>query len=118
MEAKVYENIGDNVGDSVRGLLLEKMRENPGTNIKDMKWLRDLKSFFDEKTKELQWNAEYIAISLGFDRTPQADLVRVSQMTRQHFVMMKRDMDKKKQMDIARQKQKHNQKHNQSKDER
>lgn len=66
-----------------------------------MKPLEQLKEFFDGKTKEIQWNAEYIAISLGFDRTPQADLVRVSQMTRQHFVMMKRDMDKKQKITKA-----------------
>ena len=97
--------VRSNVADLVKGVLLQEMRNNPDNPKeprellqekadKEKGMLEKLRDFIREKGNEIKWTGEYIAAVIGVDRTPHADLVRRCSMTRSHFMMMKRDMNK------------------------
>lgn len=56
--------------------------------------LKQVKELVREKGTEIKWTGEYIAAVIGVDRTPHADLVRRANITRNHFLMMKKEQEK------------------------
>lgn len=105
MQGTQEYNMKDNVADLVKSMLRENMRENPGSTIgpkeqlkeksnNEVNLLKQLSTLIHEKGNEIKWTGEYIAAVIGVDRTPRAELVKRANITRNHFMMMKRDMNK------------------------